>query len=138
MPPAGPLQSKQIAAIKTWIDQGADWPDALSGDRDAAPPDPGVVKIASALRHDNPQEFQRTLAENPKSVNAKGQSGWTPIMYAALYGDDEATMRDSLSFATTASGFMPATSKQLIPDEHVGSIGVWRVTLGIDARPALH
>src|SRR5438067_991337 len=40
MPPASPLQPTQISVIKSWIDEGADWPDALSGDRNAAPADP--------------------------------------------------------------------------------------------------
>jgi ankyrin repeat protein len=90
MPPAGPLGPEQINVIKTWIDQGADWPDALSGDRDAAAADPAVVRIMNSLRNGNRQEFNRSLAENPKSVDAKGEGGWTPIMYAALYGDSQA------------------------------------------------
>ena len=53
MPPAGPLRPEQIYAIKAWIDQGADWPDAQSGDRDAAPADPAVVKMGNALRNGN-------------------------------------------------------------------------------------
>ncbi|MGH9719153.1 MAG: ankyrin repeat domain-containing protein [Bryobacteraceae bacterium] len=89
MPPAGPLRPEQINIIKAWIDQGADWPDALSGDRDAAPADPAVMKMMNSLRNGNRPEFKRTLLENPESVNAKGQGGWTPIMYAALYGDSE-------------------------------------------------
>jgi len=32
MPPAGPLRREQIDVIKTWIDEGAPWPDALAGD----------------------------------------------------------------------------------------------------------
>jgi len=87
MPPSEPLRPEQVNAIKTWIDQGADWPDALSGDKDAAPADPAVVKMMNALRNGNRQEFHRALRQNPKSVNAQGPSGWTPLMYAALYGD---------------------------------------------------
>ena len=87
MPPAARLPQEQINLIKAWIDQGADWPDSLSGERDASPADPAVVKMMSALRNGNQQEFSRSVTGNPKSVNAKGQSGWTPLMYAALYGD---------------------------------------------------
>src|SRR4029077_18007214 len=72
MPPAGPLRPEQINVIKAWIDQGADWPDALSGDREAVPADPAVVKMMNALRSGNRREFSRALRENPKSVNAKG------------------------------------------------------------------
>jgi ankyrin repeat protein len=89
MPPSGPLRPEQIDIIKAWIDQGVDWPDQLSGDRDAAAADPTVVKMMNALRNGNRQEFNRALRENPEAVNAKGLSGWTPIMYAALYGDGE-------------------------------------------------
>jgi len=30
MPPTGPLRAEQIQTIKTWIDQGADWPDSAT------------------------------------------------------------------------------------------------------------
>lgn len=90
MPPQSPLSAEQISLIKTWIDQGADWPDALSGDVVSAPPDPAVVRMMHALRDGDRQQFARTLREAPASVNAKGHGSWTPLMYAALYGDAEA------------------------------------------------
>ena len=31
MPPTGPLNAAQIKIIKDWIDQGAAWPDDVSG-----------------------------------------------------------------------------------------------------------
>jgi ankyrin repeat protein len=89
MPPAGPLPPKQINVIKDWIDQGADWPDELSGERDTALGNPAAVKIMNALRNGDGTVFDRLLRENPEAVNAKGSGGWTPIMYAALYGDGE-------------------------------------------------
>ena len=90
MPPQGPLSQDQISIIKTWIDQGAEWPDALSGETVTSQPDPAVVSVMHALRNGNGQEFNRALRGNPRFVNAKGQAGWTPIMYAALYGDADA------------------------------------------------
>ena len=89
MPPDAPLRQEQIDVIKAWIDQGAEWPDALSGETVLPQPDPAVVRMTHALRNGNRQEFNRALRENPKSVNAKGPGGWTPIMLAALYGDVE-------------------------------------------------
>jgi hypothetical protein len=50
MPPGGALRAEQIAIVKRWIDEGAEWPDALSGERSAAPADPAVVKAMNALR----------------------------------------------------------------------------------------
>jgi ankyrin repeat protein len=89
MPPAGPLRPEQIEIIKAWIDQGAEWPDELSGDTDAAVVDPVVVRIMNAFRSGHRLAVQHALSEHPESVNAKGPSGWTPLMYAALYGNGE-------------------------------------------------
>jgi ankyrin repeat protein/mono/diheme cytochrome c family protein len=90
MPPETPLSAAQISIIKTWIDQGADWPDALSGDVVSSPPDPAVVRMMHALRDGDRRQFAGTLRQAAASVNAKGQGGWTPLMYAALYGDADA------------------------------------------------
>jgi mono/diheme cytochrome c family protein len=32
MPPTGPLSQQEIDTLKTWIDQGAEWPDVLAND----------------------------------------------------------------------------------------------------------
>ena len=40
MPKDGHLTKGQIEIIKNWIDQGAVWPDAASGDVSEAPADP--------------------------------------------------------------------------------------------------
>ena len=87
MPPGGPLGPDQISIIKAWIDQGAEWPDALAGDVVVTRPDPIVVQIMQSLRNGEHGGFQRLVKENSESLNAKGAGGWTPIMYAALYGD---------------------------------------------------
>ena len=89
MPPDGPLSQEQISVIKTWIDRGAEWPDALSGDTITSQPDPAVVRMMHALRNGDRQAFNRALRENPASVNGRAQGGWTPIMFAALYGEAE-------------------------------------------------
>jgi ankyrin repeat protein len=89
MPPSGALRPEQIALIKTWIDQGANWPDELSGSGDSRPPDPVVVDMVNALRNGDRQGFKRLLRDRPEAVQAKGPNGWTPLMYAALYGDGE-------------------------------------------------
>ena len=38
MPPTGALTPEEISVIKAWIDQGAEWPDALSGEAPASRP----------------------------------------------------------------------------------------------------
>src|SRR5689334_13032288 len=39
MPPTGALPPEQIAIVKTWIDQGAEWPDEVSGETPPLPAD---------------------------------------------------------------------------------------------------
>ena len=40
MPPTGALWPEEITTIKTWIDQGAEWPDELAGETPSPPQDP--------------------------------------------------------------------------------------------------
>jgi ankyrin repeat protein len=89
MPPSGSLPEAKIALIRAWIDQGAEWPDALSGDRSRARADATVERMRMALREGKGKEFERLLKKNPAAVNAKGADGWTPLMYASLYGSEE-------------------------------------------------
>ena len=87
MPPTGALNAEQINIIKTWIDQGANWPDEASGETPAPPPDAKAAPLLDALRNGNRQAFERLLKADPQAPNRRGTDGATPLMYAALYGD---------------------------------------------------
>ena len=87
MPPTGPLRPEQVSTIKTWIDQGAEWPDALANEADFAPLNPKAVAMVEALRNADRQSFMKSVAEDPKLLNARGPEGSTPFMYAVLYSD---------------------------------------------------
>src|SRR5579859_2169995 len=89
MPPTGPLKPEQINIIKDWIDQGADWPDALSGETPPPPPNPRATRMMEALRDGDRHAFQSMVSKDPKVANLKGPGGSTPLMYAALYGDSD-------------------------------------------------
>jgi ankyrin repeat protein len=89
MPPAGPLTDEQVSVIKAWIDQGAEWPDDLSGDTPPSPPDLKATRILAALRDGDKQAFETLASKEPKVGNLKGPGGTTPLMQAALYGDVE-------------------------------------------------
>lgn len=84
MPPTGPLKPEQIAVIKRWIEEGADWPDALSTEAPQPPLDPKGVALVESLRTGNRQPL---LHADAKLLNARGPEGSTPFMYAVLYGD---------------------------------------------------
>lgn len=85
MPPTGALRPEQINIIKTWIDQGADWPDSLANEAELPPPNPKAVAMVEALRTGDLRGFTKSVADDPKLLNARGPEGSTPFMYAVLY-----------------------------------------------------
>jgi ankyrin repeat protein len=85
MPPTGPLRLEQIDIIKTWIDQGADWPDSLANEVELPPLNPKAVAMVEALRSGDLAGFMKSVAEDAKLLNARGPEGSTPFMYAVLY-----------------------------------------------------
>jgi ankyrin repeat protein len=85
MPPTGPLRPEQIDVIKTWIDQGADWPDSLANEAELPPLNPKAVAMVEALHEGDMAGFMKSVAEDPKLLNARGPEGSTPFMYAVLY-----------------------------------------------------
>ncbi len=87
MPPTGPLTAEAANVFKTWIDQGAKWPDDLAGEVDLPPPDPKAVKMVTAVRNGDIATFQKFVAEDPQSLNLRGPDGSTPFMFAVLYAD---------------------------------------------------
>lgn len=87
MPPTGALKPEQIATIKTWIEQGAEWPDKLSNEAERPPLNPQAVAAVETLRSGDTKGFIAAMEAHPKLLNARGPEGSTPFMYAALYGD---------------------------------------------------
>jgi ankyrin repeat protein len=85
MPPTGALAADQIAIVRAWLDQGAEWPDSLAGDAPAVPPDPRAQPLIAALRRGDAQAFA-ALAAEPTTGNLRGPGGSTPLMFAAAYG----------------------------------------------------
>ena len=87
MPPSGPLSAEQVETIRLWIDQGAEWPDELDGETGPPAPDPLATLLTQALRNGQQEAFVHALREHPEIVNGPGTGGYTPLMYAVLYGD---------------------------------------------------
>ncbi len=86
MPPAGPLSAEKIDVLRRWLDEGAPWPDSLSGDIPAPPPDPAAVAVIRAIRSGNAAAISKALSKLPQ-IEAKAEGGATVLMFAALYGD---------------------------------------------------
>lgn len=87
MPPSGPLPPDQVDTIKTWIDQGAEWPDDLANESEPAPIDPRANHLIDLLRSADLAAFNEGVAAKPELLNARGIDGSTPFMYAAMYGN---------------------------------------------------
>lgn len=87
MPPAGPLSDEQIATIKQWIDEGAEWPDAVAGDAPTPPADPDATRVMASIREDDRPAIEAVLRTNARAAASRGPAGSTPLMAAALYGD---------------------------------------------------
>ena len=87
MPPTGALRPEQIEIIKSWIDQGAEWPDTLANEADAPPANPKAVAMVEALHNDDLPSFLKAATEDPTLLNARGPEGSTPFMYAVLYSN---------------------------------------------------
>jgi ankyrin repeat protein/cytochrome c551/c552 len=87
MPPTGALRPEQIELIKNWIDQGAEWPDAVANDAVPPPPDPGATRLIDAIRAGDAARVTTAIDANAGAINAKGAGGATPLMWAALDGN---------------------------------------------------
>ena len=81
MPPTGALRSEQIAIIKAWIDQGAAWPDDVSGETPIPPMDPKAARLMEAALHGDTATV-RQLLDAGVSPNVTNQAGATPLMRA--------------------------------------------------------
>ena len=85
MPPTGALRPEQIATVKAWIDQGAEWPDELANEADLPPFDLKAIAMVDSLRAADLPSFLKAATANPALLNARGPEGSTPFMYAVLY-----------------------------------------------------
>jgi ankyrin repeat protein len=87
MPPGRPLTAEQIVTIKLWIDEGAEWPDAASGEPPVAPVDPDSARLIASIRDNDGAAIDRILRSTPRAATSRGPGGTAPLMAAALYGD---------------------------------------------------
>ena len=106
MPPTAPLSKEQVDLIRDWIDQGAEWPDDLSGEKPTPAPDPKAEQIMKALQLDDRPTLDRLLAGRP-ALNRPGMDGDTPLLYAAFYGtvDDVRRLLDTGADPNLANQF---------------------------------
>ncbi len=114
MPPTGPLGATQIEIIKNWIDQGAEWPDDVSGETPPPPPDAKAAQMMRAVRDGDAAAVRKALDADPKVVTRKGPGGATPLMYAVLYSD-----------AATVRRFLEAGGDPNVPNDAGATALMW-------------
>jgi ankyrin repeat protein len=78
MPPTGPLPAEQIAIIKAWIEEGADWPDALAGETQRT--SSATPLMVAALFGD--ARTVRRLLDEGADPNARNDAGATALLWA--------------------------------------------------------
>ena len=86
MPPDDQLSAEEISVLKRWIDEGAEWPDALANEVPLPPQDPAATRIAELIVSSREAAALQAVRKAPAVVNGRGPEGSTLLMYAALYG----------------------------------------------------
>ena len=124
MPPTGPLAPEQVAVLKAWIDQGAEWPDHLAGIPPTLPVDPAADRLAGLIRSGERTQVEALLRTNPAAARGRAAGGSTPLMAAALYGDADLMKRlmamgadagaSNVAGATALMWALPDTDKMRI------------------------
>jgi serine/threonine-protein phosphatase 6 regulatory ankyrin repeat subunit B len=90
MPPTGPLTAEEIAVLRAWIDQGADWPEVSL--TEAAPSrnsDSRSENLFRAIRKGNADTVRALLRSDRSLVNVRDASGATPLMHGCLYAGED-------------------------------------------------
>lgn len=72
MPPTAQLGAETIALVKTWIEQGAGWPEALSNEQDPDPLNPHAVALVDALQRGDREAFLQSVQRAPALLNERG------------------------------------------------------------------
>src|ERR1041384_1815683 len=86
MPPTGPLSDDEIALLRAWIDQGAEFRTDIVAEAPRTPVDPKVTSLIGAVRAGNRHEIERQIAATPQTVRGKDEGGSTALHHAAGYG----------------------------------------------------
>jgi mono/diheme cytochrome c family protein len=93
MPPGKPLGDDQIEIIRQWIDEGALWPDELSGETPSPPADPGALRLMTSIRAGDHKAVGDLLSGDRRAATSRGPLGSTPLMAASQYGDAALVMQ---------------------------------------------
>lgn len=86
MPPTGALPADEIALLRAWIDQGADFRLEVKEETPAKPIDPKVQSFVAAVRSNDLAAVRKAIAADPGLVNTRDQAGSSALHHAAGFG----------------------------------------------------
>lgn len=86
MPPTGPLETEEIAILRAWIDQGADFGVADLKEEKPKPVDPKVTALIAAVKARDLRAIETMLRTNPGLAKGTDSGGSTALHHAAAFG----------------------------------------------------
>src|SRR2546425_961546 len=104
MPPDGPLNAAQIETIQQWIDEGAEWPDAVAGETPAPPADTDATRLMASIRdNDRPAPALSLLLDYGADPFVSRPTDPSPLREAARV-DDAEMFRLLLEYGVSSKG----------------------------------
>jgi ankyrin repeat protein len=130
MPPTGPLRPDQIDVIRRWIDEGAEWPDALAGSD--APPVPTPPLMTAVLARD--RGVVHRLLDGGADPDARNAAGATALLWAV---DDFEMTKLLLEYGADVNARSDdGRTAILVATGRVGAAPIVRLLLDYGANPS--
>ena len=73
------LSAEEISVSERWIDEGAEWPDALANEVQLPPQDPAATRVADLIVSSRQAAALQAVHKAPAVVNGRGPEGSTPF-----------------------------------------------------------
>jgi cytochrome c551/c552 len=102
MPPTGALSDEDVETIRQWIDEGAEWPDDVSGETPVPVLDAATTALMTAALYGDAMQVERSL-EAGADPNGAQRGGVTPLMLAAPDRDKMRRLLDAGADANARS-----------------------------------
>jgi mono/diheme cytochrome c family protein len=107
MPPTGALLPEEIAVLRAWIDQGAEFRNDVPDEAPPRPVDPKLAAVITAARESSRERVQPLLATDPALLKATDAGGSTLLHHAAGFG-----MLETLTLLIDAGGDVNAKNRR--------------------------
>ena len=107
MPPSGALLPDEIAVLRAWIDQGAEFRNDVAEEAPPKPLDPTLATLIATARTGSRAAMESALSTHRDLLNAKDPAGSTLLHHAAAFGTI-----DTLTFLLDAGADLAAKNRR--------------------------